>query len=424
MNNKVTYKCLIGGSLALALVALSLIPAGRVGLVGPAILGCLILLAIGVRGFEAVRRFSYTVWILAAVAASMFYPHCFTAVGSFEPGILIAPLLQVAMFGIGSKMSPKDFAGIVRMPRSLIIGVCAQFMIMPLAAFAISQAFIFPPGIAMGVILIGCVPGGPASNVMSYIARANLPLSVAIGLIATLLSPVLTPALMRLLAGQYIAIDVWGMMLYSLNMIVLPIVAGFIFNLFYSARDVAGSKAIQLGTYFVIIALTCLAEMVSDGCGIAGFLLSLLKSACWFCFGPIVFSVIMRIIFRGDRRITDSFLSFLPMAGIALIITIVTATVRDSLLSVGALLLLTGLFLNSAGYALGYTVAWLFRAPEKDRRAIALAVGMQNAGLATQIGKAAAAGVASAVFGPLMNITGSALAGWWRRKGRREPAVF
>ncbi|MDR1499838.1 MAG: bile acid:sodium symporter family protein [Tannerellaceae bacterium] len=422
------YKVMLAASAVMIATFLAVMTLWGVRQAGPALIAGFVLLAVGMRGFDALKGFSYTIWIFAAVSASMFYPQCFMGVGSFKTSILIVPLLQVIMFGMGSQMSLKDFAGIVKMPRSVVIGVGAQFTIMPFVAFAISRLFNFPPEIAAGIILIGCVPSGLASNVMSYIAHANLPLSVTIGAIATLLSPILTPLLMRLLAGQYIAIDVWSMMLDILNMIILPIVAGFIFNLFYSAGVSVKAKAksksatltLQMSAYFVVIALTSLVDMVSKGSGAPGFALSLLLSMCWFCFGPIVLSVIMRIVLKGDRKIIESVLSFISMAGIAVIITVITAAGRDSLLSVGALLLVTSLLHNSFGYALGYTTAYIFRMPEKDRRTIALEVGMQNGGLASglamQMGKIASVGLAPAVFGPLMNITGSLLASWWRRK--------
>jgi BASS family bile acid:Na+ symporter len=350
----------------------------------------------------------------------MFYPQYFTAIGSFKLSVLIVPLLQIIMFGMGSQMSLKDFTGIVKMPKSVIIGVGAQFLIMPFVAFVISRIFHFPPEIAAGIILIGCVPSGLASNVMSYIAHANLPLSVTIGSIATLLSPILTPLLMQQLAGQYIAINVWSMMLDILNMIILPIVAGFIFNLFYSGSERGKSRILQLSGYLVILLLTSLVDMTSRQSGAQGFLLSLLRSVAWFGIAPVAVSLMLKKILKGDRRIIERVLSFLSMAGIALIITIITGTGRDSLLNVGALLLLTSLLHNSAGYALGYTAAWLFRMPEKDRRTIALEVGMQNGGLASglamQMGKVATVGLAPAVFGPLMNITGSILASWWHGK--------
>ena len=117
-------------------------------------------------------------------------------------------------------------------------------------------------------------------------------------------------------------------------------------------------------------------------------------------------------------------LSLISMVGIAIIITIITASGRDSLLQVGALLIITSLLHNLTGYSLGYTVSWLFGMPEKDRRTIAFEVGMQNGGLASglalQMGKIATVGLAPAIFGPLMNVTGSALANWWRSKPPKE----
>jgi BASS family bile acid:Na+ symporter len=420
MKKDLVYKGLSGCSFILIAVSLIMVLTGNLSHAGPAVITSFMLLATGVRGWESTKGFSYTLWIFTAVAASMFYPQYFISIGSFKLSILIVPLLQIIMFGMGSQMSLKDFTGIIKMPKSVIIGVSAQFLIMPFVAFLISKIFHFPPEIAAGIILIGCVPSGLASNVMSYIAHANLPLSVTIGSIATLLSPLLTPLLMKHLAGQFIEVNVWNMMLDILNMVILPIVAGFIFNLFYLGKDSKKSKIHQMIAYWVIIMLTSLVDMVSKQSGAEGFLHALLKSMCWFCFGPVVFSLILKKILKGDRRIIETVLSFLSMAGIAVIITIITGAGRDSLLHVGALLLVTSLLHNSAGYALGYTVAWLFRMPEKDRRTVALEVGMQNGGLASglamQMGKIATVGLAPAVFGPLMNITGSILASWWRGK--------
>ena len=136
------------------------------------------------------------------------------------------------MFGIGSQMSFADFTGVIRMPKGVIIGVGAHYMIMPLVGFGIAHLFNFPPEIKAGIILIGCVPSGLASNVMSFISRANLALAVTIGAISTLLSPLLTPLLMKKLGGGYIEVNFWGMMLDILNLVILPIVAGFVLIFF------------------------------------------------------------------------------------------------------------------------------------------------------------------------------------------------
>jgi BASS family bile acid:Na+ symporter len=309
---------------------------------------------------------------------------------------------------------------VIKMPKGVIIGVGSHYLIMPLVAFFISRIFNFPPEIAAGIILIGCVPSGLASNVMSYIAHANLALAVTIGAISTLISPFVTPFLMKMLGGQYIEVNFWSMMLDILNMIILPIVAGFIFNLFNVGKEKLRSKIIQLCVFFIIIFLTDLVFMKAKQADISGFLMALLKSLSWFYFLPIVAALLLRHFLKGDKQLMGKILSLLSMVGIAVIISIITATGRDSLLKVGALLMVTSLLHNISGYTLGYGVSWLFGMPEKDRRTVAFEVGMQNGGLASglalQMGKIATVGLAPAIFGPLMNVTGSALASWWRSK--------
>jgi BASS family bile acid:Na+ symporter len=325
---------------------------------------------------------------------------------------------------MGSQMSMDDFTGVIKMPKGVIIGVGAHYLIMPLVAFAISRIFNFPPEIAAGIILIGCVPSGLASNVMSYIAHANLALAVTIGAISTLISPFVTPLLMKILGGQYIEVNFWSMMLDILNMIILPIVAGFIFNLFNGEKVKMGSKVRQLIAFFIIILLTNLVYMKAKQTDISGFFLAVGKSMCWFYFLPIIGAIIIRHFLKGDKVLMGKILSLISMVGIAVILTIITAAGRDSLLKVGLLLMVTSILHNVSGYSLGYGVSWLFGMPEKDRRTVAFEVGMQNAGLASglalQMGKMATVGLAPAIFGPLMNVTGSVLASFWRTKPPKE----
>jgi bile acid:Na+ symporter, BASS family len=391
---------------------------------GPFLILGFIALATGVKGFQAVKGFSYTIWIFTAVTASMFYPQYFTAVGEFQLKTLIIPLLQIIMFGMGSQMSFNDFTGVIKMPKGVIIGVCSHYLIMPLVGFGLANLFNFPLEIKAGIILIGCVPSGLASNVMSFIARANLALAVTVGAISTLLSPFVTPLLMIWLGGQYIEVSFWKMMLEILNMIILPIVAGFIFNLFSAGKESRRSKLIQLSGYFVVILLTNLVYMKSKHSDFAGFSVALAKSLSWFYFLPMIVAVLLKYFFKGNIKWMGNVLSLISMFGIAIIISIITATGRDSLLQVGALLIITSILHNLTGYSLGYSVSWLFRMPEKDRRTIAFEVGMQNGGLASglalQMGKMATVGLAPAIFGPLMNVTGSALANWWRGKPPKE----
>lgn len=196
MNRKISIIVLI---LSVLLFLMALVAsAGYFALpAGPMLISGFITLAIAVRGFKVTRGFSYTIWIFTAVTTSMFYPHLFISVGDFQLKTLIVPLLQIIMFGMGSQMSFSDFAGVIKMPKGVIIGVCSHYLIMPLVGFGIANIFDFPAEIKAGIILIGCVPSGLASNVMTYISRANLALAVTIGAISTLLSPFVTPFLMK-----------------------------------------------------------------------------------------------------------------------------------------------------------------------------------------------------------------------------------
>ena len=420
-------------SLALGIAGISLLAAlfflsqGNQANAGPLLILFFTTLAIGVRGTKTFKAFSYTIWIFTAVTASMFYPQYFTSIGDFQLKLMIVPLLQIIMFGMGSQMSFEDFTGVIKMPKGVFIGVGAHYIIMPLVAFGIANIFSFPPEIAAGIILIGTVPSGLASNVMSYLAHANLALAVTIGAISTLISPFVTPLLMQWLGGQYIQVDFWHMMLDILNMIILPIVAGFIFNLF--SKNVASqkSKFIQLIGYFIVILLTNLVYIKSSGSDINGFLSAIGKSLFWFYILPMITAIVLRKLVKGDDQWMGKVLSMISMVGIAVIITIITAAGRDSLLKVGLLLIITSLLHNLAGYILGYGVSWVAGMPEKDRRTVAFEVGMQNGGLASglalQMGKIATVGLAPAIFGPLMNVTGSALASWWRSRPPAEDVL-
>jgi len=397
---------------------------GNIFLTGIFLIAGFIVLATGVRGFEKLKGFSYTIWIFTAVTASMFYPEYFTSIGDFQFKLLIVPLLQIIMFGMGSQMSFADFAGVIKMPKGVIIGVFLQFTIMPLVGLTIANIFNFPAEIAAGIILIGCVPSGLASNVMSFLAKANLALAVTISSVTTLLSPFVTPVLMKWLGGQFIEVDFWSMMLDILNMIILPVVAGFTFNLFARRITSRRSTISQLIAYPLIILLTTVVYAKSKEVGLADFIIRFLISMGWFYFLPIVGALILSRYLKGNNRIMERVLSFISMVGIAVIVTVITASGRDSLLQVGLLLILTSLLHNLAGYTLGYSLAWITGMPERDRRTVAFEVGMQNGGLASglalQMGKIATVGLAPAIFGPLMNVTGSVLANWWRGRPAKD----
>ena len=230
---------------------------------------------------------------------------------------------------------------------------------------------------------------------------------------------------MKLLAGQFIEVSVLKMMLDIMNMIILPIIAGFIFNLFYNVKDSRKSIVAQLSAYFVIIVLTNLLPFFTQKTAISAYIFGVVKSSFWFILLPMTGALILRKFLKGDRTMIKTILSSFSMVGIAFIITIITAAGRESLLTVGVLLLFTSLLHNVSGYALAYVAAKVFRMSEQDCRTIAFECGMQNGGLASglaqEMGKLATIGLAPAVFGPLMNITGSVLASWWRG---RQPKVL
>jgi BASS family bile acid:Na+ symporter len=423
MKNKLSHLLLIVSALFILGSGISYL-IGRMSVTGLLLIAGFITLAIAVRGFQKFKGFSYTIWIFTAVIASMFYPQYFISVGTFQLKKLIVPLLQIIMFGMGSQMSFKDFTGVIKMPKGVFVGVFSHYIIMPLVGFCIAGLFKFPPEISAGIILIGCVPSGLASNVMSFLAKANLALAVTVGAISTLLSPLATPLLMKWLGGQYIEVKFWSMMLDILNMIILPIVAGFIFNLFSKGKETRKSIVIQLLSYILIILLTTLVYVKSKDAGLSEFVVRFSKSMGWFFFFPMIGARILSDFIIRDKKYLEKILSLISMVGIAFIVTIITASGRDSLLKVGALLLITSLLHNITGYTLGYGLSWLIGMPERDRRTIAFEVGMQNGGLASglalQMGKVATVGLAPAIFGPLMNVTGSILANFWRGKSIEE----
>jgi bile acid:Na+ symporter, BASS family len=418
------YSIAIYFALLLLIITVVMLLVGKGSNIGPLLIAFFITLSFAVKGFQPTKGLSFTMWMFTAVTTAMFYPQYFVSMGGFPLKSLIVPLLQIIMFGMGSQMSLNDFTGVIKMPKGVVIGVSAHYLVMPLMALAITQIFHFPPEISAGIILVGCVPSGLASNVMSLLANANLALAVTIGAITTIISPFVTPFLMKVIGGQYVSVDVWKMMMDIINMMIFPIIAGFIFNLINAGNEKSKSKAIELTSYFIIILLSNLIYMKLHRTDITGYLIASAKSLALFFLLPSVVAIGFRYFLKGDKVLMKKILSLLSMVGIAIIVTVITAAGRNSLLQVGALLLIMTIFHNIAGYALGYGAAWIFKMPEQDRRTIAFEVGMPNAGLASGLalamGNIATIGLAPAIYGPLMNVTGSTLASWWRSKPTGE----
>lgn len=316
-------------------------------------------LAIGFRSNQVLKGFTFTVIILAVVSLAMYYPYYFQTIGNLKTPALIIPAMQVIMFGMGTELSLKDFADVLRMPKGVIVGIICHYTIMPLVGFTVASVFNFPSEVAAGIILVGCCPSGLASNVMCFLAKANLALSVTVTAVSTLVAPLFTPLLMKLLAGKYIEVDFLAMVWHITEIVIIPIVVGLIFH----------------------------------------------------------------YLIRGKFKWLDKAMPILSMIGIGLVLVVITADKSEALKQVGLLLLLATAIHNLGGFFLGYWSARLLKFPEKDSRTIALEVGMQNAGLAAGLAKAMGvmlAGLAPAVFGVMMNLTGSVLANWWHNRTPKE----
>jgi BASS family bile acid:Na+ symporter len=372
------------------------------------------------RGFY--KKYAFTLWVLVAVAASMSTPAAFRSWFGTDLKVLIVPLIQVITFGMGTTLSAKDFRNVLTMPWPVFIGIALQFLIMPLVGYAIAMTFGFPPEVAAGVILIGSVSSGVASNVMTYLAGGNVPLSVTITSLTTLLSPVVTPFWMKTLAGRLVPVDFVAMMLSIFNMIIIPIVAGLAANRLLYGTKKRTNPAVMLAIaapVFLALAAAAAATPARWWGGLAvlkhgvllGFLLLGLTALA---------KLVIAILLKGPANWMDKTLPVVSMAGICLIIAIITAQSRDQLLAVGPLLILAAVVHNGTGYGLGYAGARLARLDESACRAVAMEVGMQNGGMASGIAidvlKSTSAALAPAIFGPWMNISGSLLAGWWRRR--------
>ncbi len=179
----------------------------------------------------AVSRIPFTVWVIVFGASGYFFPIVYTwNWHEWQPKNAIGPLVQLIMFGMGVSLKFDDFARVLKMPKAVLLGIVCQYSIMPLLAFLFATMFRLETEVAAGLVLIGSCPGGVASNVIAYIARANVPLSVTMTACSTLVSPLVTPLAMKLLAGQYVPIEFTLMMFSILKMVLLPVLLGLLAN--------------------------------------------------------------------------------------------------------------------------------------------------------------------------------------------------
>jgi BASS family bile acid:Na+ symporter len=449
------------------LITLAMIGSGYGRETGPFVILALASLALHFMGHAFLRRIAFTVWVFAAVAASMFYPQAF---GTWfqgtrlqlDLGILMVPLIQIIMFGMGTTLSVSDFTRVFVMPWPVFVGMVLQFSVMPLAGLAIATAFGFEPEVAAGVVLIGSCPGGVASNLMTYLACGNVALSVTMTACSTLMSPVMTPFMMQTLAGRLVPIDFYAMMISILNMVIVPIVAGLVANKILYGRTTWGKRAAPLALIAVaailIAVFTALLLRSSPGNPEAAAgrprsgsakspaesaaaeeesaappappekaapgLLQQMKGGIIIGFGLVgvvaLSKLIVSVMLQGSENWMDRVLPVVSMAGICFIIAIITAEARNDLLRVGLALIAAAMLHNSIGYVLGYWCSKLARLDQTACRTVAIEVGLQNggmaSGLAVKVLGSAKAALAPAIFGPWMNISGSILATWWQRR--------
>ena len=357
-------------SLISLLAGLVLFAAGFWQLLGPTPIGPPIVLffcflAVGVGRSQAFRPFAFTLWVAVFVSLAMFYPGIFGTWSGYKLSALIVPLIQIIMFGMGTQLTLGDFVRVFTMPKAVLIGIVLQFSIMPLVGKTLAVFFAPNNDVAAGMVLIGSCPGGVASNVMVFLAKGNVALSVTMTSVSTLLAPIMTPTMTKFLAGTYTNIDFMAMMITIMKMIILPVVGGLVANLMLKKLEERHSYT----------------------------------------------TIISRFIMKT--------LPYVSMFSICFIIGIITALSRNDLLSGGFVfsILIAAILHVLIGYLLGYGGARSLGLDKTDSRTVAIEVGLQNggmaSGLALKVWQNPMAALPSAIFGPWMNMSGAMLASFW-----------
>ena len=298
---------------------------------------------------------TFALWVILFAGIALLEPDLFIWLKAYIPW-----LLGIIMLGMGMTMTVDDFKGVLQSPKAVFIGVVAQFAVMPGLAYLLCKMMNLPSEIAIGVILVGCCPGGTASNVITYMAKGNTALSVACTSVSTLLAPLLTPAIFYLLASQWIEINASSMFISILQVVLFPIILGLII------RAVLKSK---VESYIQVMPLISVIAIVA---------------------------IVAAIIGGSKAQILES-----------------------GLLILGVVALHNGL-----GYLVGFWASRLFKLPYADCKAVAVEVGMQNSGLgvalaAVHFAASPLTAVPSAIFSLWHNISGPALATYWASKANK-----
>ena len=297
------------------------------------------------------------VLVLMAAVVAFIVPEVFSGI---KPTV-INPLLGVIMFGMGLTLNLKDFKIVFSQPKDVIVGCLAQFTIMPLLAWGLARAFQLDEALTLGVVLVGCCPGGTASNVITYLAKGDLALSVGMTGVSTLLAPLLTPLLTWALAGKSVDVDVVGMLLSILWVVILPIIVG------------------------------------------------LTVKGLW----P-----------KLTEKAVD-FLPAISSIAIAMIVAIIIGANAHKLMAGGMLIVLVVMLHNICGLSLGYLIGRLLGLAEPKKRAVSIEVGMQNSGLASSLATLHFAAypmatIPGTIFSVWHNISGALVARLYTRKYHAE----
>ena len=298
--------------------------------------------------------------VLAVAALALFVPKS----SMWIQTSWVNYLLMVVMFGMGLTMKLSDFGVVFSRPKDIIIGCSAQFIIMPLLAFALGKTFGLERSLLVGVMLVGTCPGGTASNVITYLSKGDVSLSVGMTSVNTLLSPLLTPALTYLFLRTSVHVDVKAMIFSIIQVVAVPIGLGILIN-------------------------------------------KLMPKVC--------------------EKIKD-ILPCISVTAICLIIAAVVSHNSEKILSTGAVIFAVVILHNLLGYVCGYLVGVLFKMDISRKKAVAIEIGMQNSGLATTLAGSAfpdlsMATVPGAIFSVWHNISGAVLAGVFRRMGTDKDTV-
>ncbi len=397
----------------------------------PAALATVVCTALGLGAIPAMKGYRYTAWIVAAVVAGMMYPAAFSTVGSVDlrNKWLMLIIIQLVMFGMGIQMKLEDFTSVGKTGKGVVIGLMCHFSIMPLMGLLLTKVFHFEPEIAAGIILIGSTSSGLASNVMVYLAKANLMLSVVVTAMATMAAPFFTPLLMKLLAGTLVQVKVISMMMEIIKIVIVPIGAA----LLHDFLKTASPKGVRVVTLVFIIAACWLIALPLGWWNYlvtyAGKNESLLQSFEIFGFllSAVVAGVLYHLLTKAIKKL-DSIMPYFSMFGIIYFTTVTTAAGHDNLLTTGFLLFLCSVIHNAAGFFFGYWLGRLFKLDKNSARTVAFEVGLQNAGMASGIaasmGKLGTLGLPAAVFSPWMNVAGSILANYWRKHPVEDKSAF